>query len=102
MSERILANDLLEFIIMCKRVRPRSDDRHIAKQHIEELRQFVNAGFTQPFADGGDARITLRGLYDAFAIFENAHGPEFVDDELPAVEAAPPLPEDNRACRVQP
>ena len=42
------------------RVRPRADQRQVAvEHHVEELRQFVEAGLADEAADAGDARIVL-------------------------------------------
>ena len=38
-------------------MRPRPDDRHLAAQHVQELRQFVEAGAAQEGADPGDSRV---------------------------------------------
>src|SRR5262245_6468362 len=37
--------------------RPRADDAHLAGDHVEQLRQLVEAGHAQELADLGDARI---------------------------------------------
>ena len=47
--------------------RSRSDQRHLTPQHIEELRQFVQAGTTQERADARDP-IVLGQLVNAGAI----------------------------------
>ena len=39
------------------RQRTRSDERHVAAQHVPQLRQLVHAGFPQPTADPGRAWI---------------------------------------------
>src|SRR5258706_198845 len=84
------------FLIVSDRMRPRPDDAHPALQHIEKLWQFVQRGAANEGAEGGDARVALRGLTHHGAIVLRAHGAELVDDDLVAVEAVAALPEDHR------
>lgn len=42
---------------MFRKVRSRSDDTHIAFQNVQDLRGLVDAGFSEEFADRGEARI---------------------------------------------
>ena len=37
----------------------RADEAHVAFDHIEELRQFVDAEFAKPFAERKNARVTI-------------------------------------------
>ena len=41
----------------CRRMRPRADQRHLALQHVDQLRQLVEAGAADEAADAGDARV---------------------------------------------
>ena len=43
-------------------VRARADEAHVAFQHVQELRQFVETGAAQEAADLCDARIVRRHL----------------------------------------
>ena len=47
MAEGIVTDVALVLVVMSERVRPRTYNRHLAFEHIEELRQFVDAGTTQ-------------------------------------------------------
>src|SRR5262245_46518790 len=40
-----------------ERMGPRTDDRHLAAQHVQELRQLVEAGAAQEGADPRDSRV---------------------------------------------
>ena len=40
-----------------ERVGTRADDAHLTAQHVEHLRQFVDAGRADEAADAGDARV---------------------------------------------
>lgn len=57
-----------------------TDEAHVAVEDVEDLRQFVQAGGADEFADFGNARVVFRrqlGTRIFFCI--NAHGTEFID-----------------------
>src|SRR3954466_12780209 len=94
MAEGIAADQLGEMIVVSRCMRARSDNRHLAFQHIEELRQLVDARLAQPRANGRDALVAAYGLLDVCTIIENGHGAELEDLEFLAVEPAPRLHEE--------
>src|SRR5215468_1738663 len=47
---------------------PRSDQRHVADEDVEELGQFVQGEFAQPFSDASDAWIVLQFESDPFPV----------------------------------
>src|SRR5579863_5473226 len=74
--------------IVIDRMGPRSDDTHLASEHIPKLRKLVEAGATQPSPETGDARVFLKLKEGAFALVfcaklfltrvcVNTHGSEF-------------------------
>jgi hypothetical protein len=73
--------------------RPRSDQGHVAEQHIQNLRQFVEAGFAKNPANRRDVRIIamLRGIGILRRIAK--HRPELVHGEQAAIFADAILPE---------
>ena len=84
------------------------DQAHFAAKHIEKLGEFVNAEFTQPPADGGDARVVghlehgpghfVHRFYFLFELLGvGHHGAELVDGKRLSVEAGTLLPEQDRA-----
>ena len=62
----------------------RADDAHIADEHVDQLREFVEAGHPQQAADPRDALIVPAGRFDAMGIARlGPHAPEFQDIEDP-------------------
>lgn len=58
----------------------RTDEAHIAVEDVEDLRQFVQAGGADEFADFGNARVVFRRQLGTGIFFRiDAHGTEFVD-----------------------
>src|SRR5262252_858063 len=67
MTMRIAIGDLGSHSIFrthVDRVRTRSDQRHLALEHIEELRQLIQTESAEPTADGSDAWIVALGLLE--------------------------------------
>lgn len=64
-------------------VRPfgsRADEAHVAVEDVEDLRQFVQAGGTDEFADFGNAWVVFRRQLRTGIFFRiDAHGTEFID-----------------------
>jgi hypothetical protein len=61
----------------------RPDDAHVSHQHVDELRQLVEARFPQHLADARDARVVRAG-HDDTGVFLGVrpHRPEFQHAEL--------------------
>lgn len=58
----------------------RTDEAHIAVEDVEDLRQFVQAGGTDEFADFGNTRVVFRRQLGTGIFFRiDAHGTEFID-----------------------
>ena len=84
-------------------MRARADQRQVAlEHHVEELRQFVDAGLADEAADAGDARIVLGdALLHRMVGHVGAERAEFVDLNQFVVEAVTALLEEHRAAAVQ-
>ena len=82
-------------------VRTRPHQRHLARQDIEQLRQFVEAGDPQNSADARDARVATVCLHDLRAVLQHVHGAEFVDIENLAMLADAALVEDGRPLGIE-
>src|ERR1051326_223966 len=96
------ADALLVFAVVRQRVRPRPDQRHVADQHVEQLRDLVDVPAPPPAADAGQPRIVALRLRYHGAVVERAHGAEFEDAERLLVEAKAALQEKHRARAVEP
>lgn len=56
------------------------DEAHVSVEDVEDLRQFVQAGGADEFADFGNARVVFRRQLGTGIFFRiDAHGTEFVD-----------------------
>lgn len=84
-----------------------TDEAHVAVEDVEDLRQFVQAGGADEFADFGNARIVFRRQLGTGIFFRiDAHGTEFVDliflakaaDADLAVEDGTAITEFNSQC----
>src|SRR5262249_55667 len=82
-------------------MRPRADERHVAREHIEELGDLVDIPAPQPAPDPGQPRIGLGGLPDYRPVLERAHGAKLDDAKRLLVETVTPLHEEDRAWAVE-
>ena len=96
-AARIKGDLSLIFAVMREGVRPRPDQRHVAEQHVDQLRQLVEVPAPQVPPDPRDARVVLDGLHDDLAVLGHGHAAELEDPEAALVEAVAPLTEQNRA-----
>ena len=84
-------------------MRPGSDDRHIAAQHVEDLRQLIERTAPQPAPDPRHPGVAAGNLEPGIVIGEMVmHGTKFQHLEVAVVEAGPPLAEQHRPWTVQP
>src|SRR5258708_39137539 len=65
-AEHVLRNAVFELLDEIRTLGPRTDDRHVAAQHVPELRQLVDVEAAQPPADrpgagGGGSTPTRTG-----------------------------------------
>src|SRR5579864_1203207 len=81
---------------------PRSNEAHVAAQHVPNLRQLVEPSHAQDPADGGDTLISMGGpLRCAAALRVDAHRAEFIDGKGGAVTPDAFLPIENRSSTVE-
>jgi hypothetical protein len=100
-SKCIVGHDPLIFGVVGDRMRPRPHQRHAAAEHIEELRQFVDARSPKPATHAGDARIVPGGLANLRTVLEDAHRAEFEDPKRATVEAVACLGEEHRPFGIE-
>ncbi len=87
---------------MGDRVRPGTDDRHVALENVQELGQLVEAGAAHEPAEARDPGVVPGGLQDLIAVLADAHGTELIDDEGAAAQSAAPLTEHRPAPALNP
>ena len=71
MALPVSAVDFLEELVVrltADRVRARADDRHLALEHVDQLRELVDAGAADEGTDAGDPVIVARGRAAAVVI----------------------------------
>src|SRR6187402_2361295 len=87
---------------MLKRMRSRTHYGHVAAQHIEELRQLIQARAPKKRADSRDAWIATCGLlYNTFFLHMLTHGAELVDVEDLTISALATLREEHGTARAE-
>jgi hypothetical protein len=102
MSQHVASNEFSVLLVVSYGMRPRTHQAHATLQYIDELRQLIKAVPAQEHAQARDAPVTTGRLMDGWPILGHVHGPEFVDDELLAVEPVAALFENCRAARSDP
>ena len=75
-------------------------ERHVADQHVPELRKFVKTVFAQKMPEPGYAGVVLAGECRPGVLGVGAHGAEFVDHERLLVKSYTFLPVEHRAFRI--
>src|ERR1700683_5395354 len=80
-------------------MRPRSDQRHVPGQHVEELRYLVDVPASQEAADSGDARIAAGRLLAA--VVDAVHGTKLDNVERLLIEAEAALGEEDRSAAIE-
>ena len=58
-SNKIFSHHPHEHFFVLGQMRPRTDDAHVAFQHVDELRKFVDAEFSQPPSSREHSRVVL-------------------------------------------
>ena len=84
---------------VARQERPRSDQRHLAPQHVKELRDLVEPRAPQHASDQRDP-LAVRDRYP-LRVAGAAHGPELVEGERAHAPARTQLAEQDRAALVQ-
>ena len=87
---------------MIRERRARTDERHVAAENIDELRQFVDARGADDLADAGDARVALAGIDAGAGVLRaDGHAAKLQNFKNLAVLAEALLPEEHRAGRIE-
>src|SRR5687767_170180 len=74
----------------CGPLRARAHHVHLAPQHVDQLRQLVEAELAQPAAQSRDPAVVLAGPdRPGTALGVQRHGPEFIDPEGAAADVLP-------------
>lgn len=80
-------------------VRARPNDRHVAKENVDELRNLVEVSFSQDCADTSHARIIPFDLLE-FSAGPMRHRPKLQTGELSPAPSYPPLAKKSRPRRI--
>src|SRR5882762_4485075 len=87
MTQRVIRDLFRELVDELRALRARPDEAHVPAQHVENLRQLVDAQLSDHRADACDAWIRLlRPLGLAVALRVRAHAAEFENLEVVASE----------------
>ena len=100
-AQHVLRDLVLELRDEMRPLRARPDDRHVAAQHVPELRQLVDVRAAQELAERRHAadRRSLRPHRPGLALGVVVHRAELDDRERLAVEAHPLLAVEDGAAR---
>ena len=96
MPHHVLVDDLAILLGVCQHVRAWSYDAHVALEHVEELREFIDVGLSYEITEGEFTRVVLGGLY-LVGVLVDMHRPEFIASERFAIESRPLLLEEDGA-----
>ena len=99
-SQRVAVDDLAELDIVLKRVRTRSDERHLASNDIEQLGKFIEARLPETASHLRDARIAAGCLNDRSVILGDCHRAELVHPKRTAIDPSSGLTEQDGSRRV--
>ena len=80
----------------------RPDERHVATQHVEELRQLVDAQLAHQSSKPGHAQAIPLGLPNNRPIVHRRHRTKLENSEPTPVKADPRLHEERRSRRLEP
>ncbi|VDZ74223.1 Uncharacterised protein [Atlantibacter hermannii] len=97
MPQHVAFDQFAILFVMGHGMRTRADNRHTAGQDIDKLGQLIQRGAAQEVADGGHARIVLRGLGHHSRVFHDFHGAEFPHHDGLAVHTVTGLAEYHRS-----
>ena len=109
------ARPAVDVMVLLGDERARTDQAHLATEHVEQLRELVQRSAAQEASDAGDARVVLdleHPLVAASVLVQvrdlvlaplgvGDHRAELEDLELAVIAADPRLAEEHRAGRVE-
>ena len=91
-ADHVFVDQVGVFLRVLEHVGAGSHDAHLPEQHVDELRELVDAGLAQYLAPLGHAGVVPRGL-QAVGLGVDLHAAELQAGELPAVDAGALLAE---------
>src|SRR5690606_22604527 len=101
-AHAVVADFVVELVDKLRALGPRADKAHVAGQHVEQLRQFVQAGLADEAAHtGGPVIVAARPLRNAILLGIGAHAAELRQLEAAAALAHPDLPVQRRSAIFQ-
>lgn len=92
--DHVFVDQVGVFLGMLDHVGPRAHHAHLSEQHVDELRELVDAGVAQYLTPAGDACVVARGL-EAVGLGIDLHAAELQAGELLAVESRALLAEEH-------
>ena len=102
-AEHVVGDFVFELVNKGRSLGTRADQRHLALEHIPQLRQLVDRPLAQESTDGGAAGITADRPHRAGGRFGvHPHRAELPDHERFAVEPHTLLAVENRATIIEP
>ncbi len=97
-----MVDQLFVVRVVLSSMRTRPDDRHAAAQHVEDLRQFVQAAAAQERTETRDTCVVLGRLLNRRAmVVVHTHRAELEHVELTATQPMTALAEEHRTRRAQ-
>ena len=96
MAHHVLVDNLTVFLGMLQHVWTGTHNGHVVPKHVDELREFINAGLAQEITPLGLTRIILGGLNQVGLVID-LHAAELQTGELFAVVTTAFLLEEYRA-----
>ena len=91
-ADHVFVDQVGVFLGVLEHVGAGAHDAHLPEQHVDELRELVDAGLAQYLAPLGHAGVVPRGL-QAVGLGVDPHAAELQAGELPAVDAGALLAE---------
>ena len=101
MAKGIVAQHGFKVVVVGQGVRTRSNQGHVARQNIPELRQFVDTGGPEQPADTCYSRVVTCRLHNVGTVFLHGHGSKLQYGEMLSVKAFSDLSENDRTRAVQ-
>src|SRR5262245_49529985 len=99
--QHVLRDPVLELLDEERTLRTGADDRHVAAEHVPELRQLVDVVAPQPAADRRGARVVVSRPDGAARVLGiHWHRPELIDSKGLTVQAHADLRVERRAGRA--
>lgn len=101
LADIIIPDQLRIVIIMCKCVRARTNEGHIASKNVHKLRKLVNTGASKPATNPRNTTVTAPRLLYHSPVLENDHRSKLEDLEGLSMQASPCLSKEDRPRRVE-